>query len=476
MPMARSLAVFLFSVMLASAAPVDISKQYGETSQKLITAALADDNGMRRLEYLCDRIGNRVSGSESLERAIEWSANEMRQAGLENVRTPEVKVPHWVRGKESAMLLAPIEKPLTMIGLGMSVATPPEGITADVVAVASFDQLAALGRAKVAGKIVLFNPQWEGYGRTVTYRVDGPSRAAQLGAAAVLVRSMTNVSLQTPHTGTTEYAEGVPKIPAAAVSIEDAAMIERLLDGGTPVRVRLMMEAHREADGASHNVIGEIRGREKPQEVVVLGGHIDSWDIGQGANDDGSGIMATLEAVALIKQLGLQPRRTIRVVFWVNEENGGAGGRAYREMIGSRIGDQVAAIEMDGGAEKPVGFGFGNGGGEAIRGGKRAEASHQQQASPAAFERAVEIGKLLTGIEGGTITPGGGGSDIAPLLADGVPGFGVRTTEAHYFDWHHTDADSFDKIVPREFQLNVASLAVLSYVLADMPERLNEMK
>jgi Zn-dependent M28 family amino/carboxypeptidase len=200
--------------------------------------------------------------------------------------------------------------------------------------------------------------------------------------------------------------------------------------------------------------------------VVVLGGHIDSWDVGQGANDDGSGIMATLEAVALIKKLGLQPRRTIRVVFWVNEENGGAGGRAYRAMVGDAVKNHVAAIEMDGGAEKPLGFGFGGsedgGAGTAV--------------SPAAFRRAVEIGKLLSAIDGGEMVPGGGGADIEPLLADGVPGFGVRTVGTHYFDWHHTDADSFDKIVPREFQLNVAALAVLSYVLADMPERMSEIR
>ncbi len=474
--MARSFAVFVLVAMLASAEPVSISEQYTATAQKLIGAALADADGLQRLEYLCDRIGNRISGSAPLERAIEWSASEMRRAGLENVSTPAVKVPHWVRGNESAVMMAPIEKRLTMIGLGMSVATPPAGITTDVVAVSDFDQLTSLGRDKIAGKIVLFNPPWKGYGGTVQYRISGASRAAQFGAAAVLVRSMTGFGLQTPHTGTLEYAEGAPKIPAAALSVEDAAMIERLLDGGTPVRVHLTMEAHLEAEADSHNVIGEIRGREKPGEVVVLGGHIDSWDIGQGANDDGSGIMATLAAVALIKKLGLQPRRTIRVVFWVNEENGGAGGRAYRAMIGSEIANQVAAIEMDGGAEKPVGFGFGNGGPEGFGNRQRAGASRDQQVSPAAFARAMEIGKLLKSIDGGAMSQGGGGSDIAPLLAEGVPGFGVRTVEAHYFDWHHTDADSFDKIVPREFQLNVASLAVLSYVLADMPERLNEMK
>jgi hypothetical protein len=409
----------------------------------------------------------------------------MKKAGLENVQTPPVKVPHWVRGKESAMMIEPIQKPLTMIGLGMSVATPKDGVTGNVVVVNNFDQLKALGRDKVAGKIVLYNPTWEGYGQTVMYRSAGASQAASLGAVGVLVRSMTGVSLQTPHTGALNYEDGIAKIPAAAVSVEDAAMMQRLLDGGTPVQVRLSMEAHMEPDADSHNVMGEIRGREKPGEVVVLGGHIDSWDIGQGANDDGSGIMATFQAVALIKKLGLQPRRTIRVVFWVNEENGGAGGRAYREMIGPAVEKHVAAIEMDGGAEKPVGFGFGGpgeggpGGGGRRRGPGAAAAparAPRPDVSPAAFQRAVEIGKLLEGIEGGKMSPGGGGSDISPLLADGVPGFGVRTVGIHYFDWHHTNADSFDKIVPREFQLNVASLAVLSYVLADMPERIGDIK
>lgn len=473
--MIRFVALLLLAGWVFAAEPPNLEEQYGSAAQKLIDAALTDTEGLARLRYLCDHIGNRLSGTESLEKAIEWSATEMKNAGLENVQTPLVKVPHWVRGRESAELVSPIEKPLTMVGLGMSVATPPEGITAGVLAVSSFDQLEATPRGQVAGKIVLLNPPWKGYGPTVIYRTAGPSRAAQKGAAAVLVRSMTGFSLQTPHTGTLEYTEDAPKVPAAAVSVEDAAMIQRLLDGGTPVRVRLTMEAHQAPQADSHNVMGEIRGREKPEEVVVLGGHIDSWDVGQGANDDGSGIMASLEAVALIKKLGLQPRRTVRVVFWVNEENGGAGGRAYRDWIGNQIANHVAAIEMDGGAEKPVGFGFGNGRpSEAVRRAPRPPAS--QKVSEAAFQRVVAIGKLLDSIDGGKISHGGGGSDIAPLLAAGVPGFGVRTIEAHYFDWHHTSADSFDKVVPREFQLNVASLAVLSYVLAEMPERLSDIK
>ena len=397
------------------------------------------------------------------------SRNE--KTGLENVQTPPVKVPHWIRGKESATLLGPVTKSLTMLGLGLSVGTPKEGITVDVVIATSFDDLTALGREKVAGKIVLFNPEWKGYGQTVTYRTTGASKAAELGAVAMLVRSMTGTSLQSPHTGILNYTEGVKKIPAAAISVEDAALIARVAKDGAQVRIHLMMEALQLPDADSHNVIGEIRGSYLPNEVVLLGGHIDSWDVGQGANDDGSGIMATFQAVALIKKLGLKPRRTIRVVFWTAEENSGSGGEAYREMVGAAIKDHVAAIEMDGGAEKPLGFGFGSDGGAGRR-----RASSAPPTSKAAFDRVVEIGKLLENIDCGRITPGGGGADISPLIADGVPGFGVSTVGAHYNDWHHTQADTFDKIVPREFQLNVAQLAVMSYVLADMPGRLDQME
>jgi hypothetical protein len=458
----------------AAAAATDIQKEYGEVSRKIIAAALEDQEGLARLQYLCDRIGHRLSGSPSLERAIQWSAEEMKKAGLVNVQTPPVKVPHWVRGRESVTLLAPIERSLPMLGLGMSVGTPGEGITAEVVAVSSFDELQALGKDKILGKIVLFDPEWKGYGQTVLYRANGASRAAELGAVGTLVRSMTGNSLATPHTGALNYTVDVPKIPAAAITVEDAAMIHRLTKSGVPVKVRLMMEAKHLPDADSHNVMGEIRGREEPEEVVVLGGHIDSWDLGQGANDDGSGIIATFQAVALLQKLGLKPRRTIRVVFWVNEENGGTGGRAYRALVGDAVKNHVAAIEMDGGAEKPLGFGYGTGGEQRRRGG--AAGVPAKQTSPASFQRAVEIGKLLESIGAGKMMPGGGGADIAPLLAAGVPGFGVRTVGEHYFDWHHTNADTFDKIVPREFRENVASLAVLAYVLADMPERIGDIE
>ncbi len=440
--------VALASLLLADG----FADAYRATANQLIDAALADNDGYAELAYLCDRIGNRLSGSESLDKAIAWAAEQMKKDGLENVVTPKVKVPHWVRGNESASLVEPVKKPLTMLGLGGSIATPKAGITAAVVPVASFTELEKKGRAAVEGKIVLYNVPWEGYGRTVAYRHGGASRAAALGAVAVLVRSVTPVSLQTPHTGAMEYEANAPKIPAAAVTIEDATLIQRLSDSGAKVVVHLAMEAKTLPDADSANVIGEIVGRDRPQEIVVMGGHIDSWDVGAGAQDDGSGIMTCLQAAALIKKLGLQPRRTLRVVFWTNEENGGAGGKAYREWAGDTVKNHVAAIEMDGGAEKPAGFGVSAGAN-----------------TPAYLARIHDIGSLLERVEAGSITAGGGGADISPLMHDGVPGIGVHTVGTHYFDWHHTRADTTDKVKIEDFRLNVAAMAVLSYVLADMP-------
>jgi hypothetical protein len=430
----------------------NLTDGYRAAADKLTAAAMADTEGYDRLAYLCYRIGNRLSGSPSLERAVAWSVEQMQAAGLSNVRVIPAKVPHWVRGAESARMLEPLNKPLHMLGLGMSVGTPPGGIAAEVVAVSTFDELASLGSGKVRGKIVLFNEVYRGYGETVPYRSAGPSRAAALGAVAVLVRSVTPLALQLPHTGTLRYDEAQPRIPAAAVSPEDAMMMARLCADGVRVRVRLEMGARMEPDADSGNVIGEIPGRERPEEVVVIGGHIDSWDVGQGAQDDGAAIMASLQAVALIKKLGLQPRRTLRVAFWVNEENGSRGGQAYRAWVGDRIGNHAAAIEMDGGAETPRGFG----------------ASVDQSS----IEMLKQIGSLLDPIGASEIVFGGGGEDISPLLRDGVPGLAERTVGTHYFDWHHTEADTLDKVDVEDFRKNLAAMAVMGYVLADMPGRL----
>ena len=452
-----------------------LDAQYKSVADQLLAAAATDTEGYARLEYLTDHIGKRLSGSEPLTRATAWAAETMKGAGLQNVTMQPVMVPHWVRGAESGAITAPAVKSLHMLGLGMSVGTPPGGISAEVVVVPDFAALEALGRKGVEGKIVVFNAVYKGYGQTVMYRTAGPSRAAALGAVAMLVRSITPLAMQTPHTGTTVYDKSkpnVPRIPAAAVSIEDALLLERLAAGG-PTRVHLEMAAHQEPDAPSFNIYGEIPGSEHPEQIVDVGGHIDSWDVGQGAQDDGSGITAALEAVTLIKKLNLHPKRTIRVVFWVNEENGGAGGRAYLAGLGDKVKNHVAAIEMDGGAEQPVGYGYGSRGGE-----RRATPNGPPpapQLTPAeqhSLALLQQIGTLLTPVGAGSIKAGGGGSDIEPLMGAGVPGLGEVTTMAHYFDWHHTEADTLDKVDPDMFRKNVASLAVMTYVLADMPERL----
>ncbi len=468
------LKILLMTFLVATALSADaIDKQYSPTANKIIDTALKDNDGYARLTYLCDRIGNRLSGSESLNRAIAWAADEMKKAGLENVVTPSVKVPHWVRGKESGAILTPIERPLHMLGLGMSVGTPADGITADVLVVSNFDELSKSGE-KAAGKIVVFNEPYEGYGKSVMYRVIGASQAAKLGAVAVLVRSITPLALQLPHTGTLMYQQGAAKIPAAAISIEDATLLSRLQASGAAPRVHLAMEAHMEPDAEAANVIGEVAGSEHPEEVVVMGGHIDSWDVGQGAQDDGSGIMATLEAASLIHKLGLKPKRTIRVVFWVNEENGGRGGEAYLKWVGDAVKNHVAAIEMDEGAERPVGFGYGPFNGQfRLSPNAAPRAEHKPTAEQDdSMEICRQIGQLLGPIQATAVNQGGGGSDIVPIVAKGVPSLSPTTTGEHYFDWHHTQADTLDKVDPLEFKKNTALLAVLAYVLADMPGHL----
>jgi carboxypeptidase Q len=435
--------------------------RYEQTARRILDAALADDGGWAKLAWFCDRIGPRLSGSKGLERAIEWAAGEMRREGLENVATPAVPVPVWVRGEESAWMVAPREARLAMLGLGGSAGTPPEGIAAEIVCVESFEELDRLGQEKVRGRIVVYNQPWRGYRETVAYRSQGASRAARLGARAVLLRSVTPAGLRTPHTGALNYAADAPRIPAAAISIEDALMLGRLHRQGVPVTVRLRMDAQTREDAPSANVIGEIRGGEHPEEVVVMGGHIDSWDVGQGAHDDASGCAAAWQAVQLVKSLGLRPRRTLRVCLWTNEENGLRGGRAYREWAGESVRRHVAAIEMDGGAEKLRGFGL------SIQGAGEASFDH-------ALALMQEIAALMRPLGSVEIVRGGGGADIGPLMREGVPGIAHLTTGKRYFEWHHTEADTLDKIDRREFQEHVAALAVLGYVLADMEERLAE--
>jgi Zn-dependent M28 family amino/carboxypeptidase len=444
--------------------PPTLDITYRAAAERLIGAAMASDHAYLRLSQLCDGIGNRISGSTNLDRAIAWAAGAMREDGLDRVRLQPAMVPHWVRGEEHAEMVEPGPERLSILGLGKSVGTPPGGITAEVVVVGSFAEFDSLPAAAVQGKIVLWDVPFVNYGATVRYRGSGASRAAARGAVASFVRSVGPISLRTPHTGALNYADSVAKIPAAAVTIEDATMMHRLLARGQRVRVHLEMAAQTLPDVLSHNVIGEIRGREKPNEVVVVGGHIDSWDVGQGAQDDGGGCIISMEAVRLIKQLGLRPRRTVRVVLWTNEEYGTRGANAYADSLGLDVTNHVAAIESDGGVERLLGFNVG----------VRIGGTDSVDAAPnaAAVKKLAEIAPLLAGLGADKIQDGGGDADIGPLMRRGVPGISTRTTMEHYFDWHHTQSDMLDKVDPIELRKNVAALAVLLYVVADMPETL----
>jgi carboxypeptidase Q len=457
--------VFLLTGFLSTAisaqSPQQIRETYREKADKIIEAALSDEGVWSKLEYLCDRIGHRLSGSASLERAVEWAAGEMKKDGLQNVTTPPVRVTHWVRGKEWGRVVSPVKRSLHLLGLGRSIATPPEGIRAEVVVVESFDELEALGHQSVMGKIVVYNVPFVSYGTTVRYRSSGASRAAALGAVACLLRSVTPLSLQSPHTGAMRYSEGIPKIPSAAITIEDATMLSRLARNGEPLEVELYMEARTLPDALSANVIGEIVGRELPQEVVVIGGHIDSWDVGQGAHDDGGGIVVAMQTAKLLLDLEFLPKRTLRVVLWTNEENGLAGGRAYRDWIGQELENHVAAIEMDEGAEKPVGFGM------SIR-----NRNLTNEEMNKVFARVQAIVDLLEPIGANRLNRGGGGADISPLMSEGVPGLGLVTVGTHYFDWHHTHSDTLDKVDKEDLKKNLAAMAIVAFIIADLPDPL----
>jgi carboxypeptidase Q len=422
---------------------------YRAAAARIIGAALTSDRAYSRLAHLTDHIGHRLSGSKNLERAIEWAIAEMKRDGLDNVRPEKVMVPHWVRGEESLEMLTPASQKLTMLGLGNSIGTPAQGITAEVVVVRNFEELDRLGEG-VRGKIVVYNAPFTSYGATVRYRGQGASRAARYGAVAALVRSITPVSLQTPHTGAMQYDPAQPQIPVAAITIEAAGLLQRMHDRGDRPTVRLKMEAKFLPDAESANVIAEVKGTERPDEIVLISGHYDSWDVGQGAHDDGGGCIIAWEAARLLKELGLRPKRTIRVVLYTNEENGLRGGNAYRDTHRAELSKHVLAIESDSGTYKPEGFGL------AVTAPLQLRSNLQ------------EIAKLLTGINADRIAANGGGADIGPIMREGVPGASLNVEGSRYFDIHHTPADTLDKINPQDLKLCVATMAVMAYVVADM--------
>ncbi|MGE0397579.1 MAG: M20/M25/M40 family metallo-hydrolase [Kofleriaceae bacterium] len=446
-------------------APSPIAVAYADIATKIITTARADRGAYAKLAQLTDTIGARLSGSPALTKAIAWAVATMKADG-HDVRTEKVMVPHWVRGTEEGALVAPVARSLHLIGLGGTVPTPKGGVTGEVVVVTSWDELEAK-KDTLKGKIVLYNvalpPYSEkgpGYGEVAPYRGIGPSRAAKYGAIAVLVRSITAHSLRTPHTGALHYLPDMPKIPAAAVTVEDALLLSRLAATG-PVTVKLRLDNKTLPDAESANVIGELRGREKPDEIVVISGHLDSWDVGQGAHDDGAGCVMMMQAITILKQLGLQPRRTIRVVLWTNEENGVRGGKTYAKEHAAELPKHVFAFEADSGGFPPIAF--------SLEMKKDAKPEHVEKVKA----RLTEVARLAAPIGVREVKVGHSGADVSQMVDGGVVAGGLYTDWRTYFDYHHTEADTLDKVDPQILADGVAASALLAYVIADMPDRID---
>jgi hypothetical protein len=428
-------------------------------------AALDDDYAYRQLAHLTENIGPRPTGSTQAKAAVDYVASQLRQLGLE-VQLEEVKVPHWVRGAETAELTDyPGQVPgttqkIVLTALGGSTATPSEGITADLVVVNNFDELKALGREKVAGKIVLYNEIYDNekaaaglsfvaYGEAVRYRAAGAKTAAEMGAVGSLVRSVGSADFRLPHTGSS-YPAG---IPAGAVSAEDATLMADLSAQGK-VRIHLTLTPQKLPDVTGYNVIADLKGTEHPEQIVIVSGHLDSWDLGTGAIDDGAGVVVAMEAAQILQKLHLRPRRTLRVIAWMDEETGGSGSQAYAKNHFSQFPNHVACIESDSGAGHPLGF--------------------DVKMPAAAAELLRPVTSVLesfgaTAIQSTTYAPG---ADIALMSEAGVPALGLLQDGRTYFHYHHTAADTLDKVVPSELRENAAAMAVMAYALATLRDPL----
>ena len=449
-----------------SPTPTVFSPQTLAELKQLQKLALESDYAYRQVAHLANNIGPRLSGSAQAAKAVDYVASELKAIGCE-VQLEKVMVPHWVRGEETAALVQfPGQAPNTtqkivLCALGSSVATPTDGIEADVIVVRNFDDLKSLPRDKVEGKIVLFNYPFdkqmaaegragEAYGEAVVFRSDGPSAAARQGAVACLIRSVGGADYRLPHTGQTDYADDARKIPAGAVTAEDADLIAYLIRQG-PVKMKLVLTPQTLADVESANVIGDIKGSEHPEQIIVVSGHLDSWDLGTGAIDDGAGVAVSMEVANLIQKLHLKPKRTIRVIVWMNEENGSRGSKQYAKDHGKE--NHFAAMETDNGAGHPLGLNI--------------------KAKP-------EVKKMLAPVAAILQDSGAGvlnlvehcGADIAPLEKAGVPAFSPIQDSRFYFNYHHSAADTLDKIVPKELAENSAVVAVAAYALANAEQPL----
>jgi hypothetical protein len=458
----RALVVSIVVVVIG-AWPGHTAEDGANVAGRIVGAALVNDGAWHKLAWLSDRVGPRLSGSPQLERAIEWAVQEFRRDGLDAVWTETVRVPHWVRGPESGRIVAPVEYPLALLALGMSEPTPEAGVAGRVVEVASFEQLEALGKDAVSGKIVLYNKpiarnggEQSGYGSAVDLRSKGASAAAKLGAVGMLIRSLGTASFRLPHTGAMRYEDGVPRIPAAAIAAEDAELIHRLLASGETVRVHFSLGCQTLPDAESANVVADLKGRERPDEIVVIAAHLDSWDVGTGAIDDGAGVAIVMETMRLLKANGFVPRRTVRAVLFTNEENGVRGGEDYAKRHAEELGRHVAAIEVDSGAGAPKGF--------------------RVSAGPGGEEIVRRLAAPLDVIDADAVESPGGGADISKMRPAGVPLLGLWQDSTYYFDYHHTQADTLDKADPDDLRENVAALALLAYGLADLEQPLPRLE
>uniref|UniRef100_A0A8C3B5W3 Carboxypeptidase Q n=2 Tax=Anatinae TaxID=2068716 RepID=A0A8C3B5W3_CAIMO len=427
---------------------------YSDTAKAIIDLAVhgkAQNRSYERLAVFADTVGPRLSGSKNLDAAIQYMFSALQKDGLENVHLEPVKVPHWERGEEFAVMLEPRNHSIAILGLGSSVATPPEGITAEVMVVASFDELHR--RAQEAkGKIVVYNQPFVTYGETVRYRSQGAVEAAKVGAVATLIRSIASFSIDSPHTGWQNYQSGVPQIPTACISVEDAEMMSRMALRGTKIVVYLKMGARTYPDSPSFNTVAEIVGNKYPEQIVLVSGHLDSWDVGQGAMDDGGGAFISWEALSLIKDLGLRPKRTLRMVLWTGEEQGGVGAEQYYQLHKENISNFDIVMESDEGTFKPSGLAF--------------------TGNAKARDIIKEIMALLLPINVTDVFDNADGTDINYWMRDGVPGASLRDDLSKYFWFHHSQGDTMTVQDPNQMNLCAAVWTVVSYVIADMEEML----
>jgi carboxypeptidase Q len=456
---------FLAQPRASQAEQENFPPQLLEELSAIKAAALSDDYAYRQVAHLTENIGPRPSGSLQAKAAVDYVAAQLRDLGLD-IHLEEVKVPHWVRGAETAELIeysgqvAGTTQKVVLAALGGSTSTPAEGITTDVVVVTNFDELKALGHNQVAGKIVLFNELFDkqkadggmafmAYGEAVPYRAAGPKAAGEFGAVAALVRSVGSADFRLPHTGFSVPAG----IPAGAVTAEDADLIAHLSAQGK-VRMHLTLTPQKLPDATSYNVIADLKGSEHPEQVVVVSGHLDSWDLGTGAIDDGAGVVVAMEAAEILQKLHLRPKRTLRVIAWMDEENGGAGSHTYTKDYSAEFPHHVAAIESDSGAAHPLGF--------------------DVRMTPHAAELLRPVLGILQSFGGNAVMPTSypPGADIAALSEAGVPALGILQDGRTYFNYHHTASDTLDKIVPAELRENAAAMAVMGYALASMKDPL----